>query len=64
MTMRKSYWSARARRRGRFAERRSGFDGNSVKSARAGGVDGSRANSVARICSSSSMSVSRPWPRK
>jgi hypothetical protein len=64
MTMRKSYLSASARRRGRWAERSRGLEGNSVKRARMGGVVGSRAASASRIFSSSSMSLSVPKPRK
>ena len=56
--------SANARSRGRSAERRSGFDGNSVKSARIGGPPDDVLDSRSRITSSSSTSPSRPCPRK
>ena len=61
-TMRKSCVSASARRRGRSAARRSGFEGNSVKSARIGGVEGSVCPE--RMPSSASMSASSPEGRK
>ena len=64
ITIKKSYLSARTRRRGRFADRRSGFEGNSVKRARTGGFVGSRLDSTSRIFSSSSISESIPKPRK
>jgi hypothetical protein len=43
MTIKKSYLSARARKRGRSAERSNGFEGNSVKSDKIGEVWGSEA---------------------
>jgi hypothetical protein len=60
MMIGKLYLSARARRRGRSAERRRGFEGNSVKSASMGGLDGQFDCSRSSIFSSSSMSVSKP----
>ena len=63
-TIRKSYLSARARSRGRSAQRRRGLEGNSVKRAKIGGVPGFLEDSRSRIRSSSSMSGSSPCPRK
>jgi hypothetical protein len=63
-TIKKSYLSASARRRGRSAERSRGLDGNSVNSANMGGVEGSRLDSFPKMDSSSSMSGSRPCPKK
>lgn len=66
-TSRKSYLSASARSRGRSGARSSGFDGNSVNSASAGGAadgDVEAAASSPRSESRASMSVSRPWPKK
>ena len=63
-TIRKSYLSARARSRGRSAQRRRGLEGNSVKRAKIGGVPGFSEDSRSRIRSSSSMSGSSPCPRK
>lgn len=63
MTSRKSYLSASLRSLGRFADRKRGFEGNSVKSARTGGFDGSRKNCLDRIVSSSSIEASVPWPK-
>lgn len=63
-TIRKSYLSASARRRGRSGERKSGFEGNSVKRARMGGSWGFFACSVSRIASSSSIEESRPSPKR
>ena len=60
----KSYLSERLRRRSRSGERKSGFEGNSVKRARMGGSCGFCARSVSRSVSSSSMEESKPWPKK
>ena len=61
---RKSYLSARARKRSRSGERNSGFEGNSVKRAIIGGSWGCSACSASRIASSSSIEESKPWPKK
>lgn len=64
-TIRKSYRSASARRRGRFGERRSGFEGNSQKRARTGGVpEGCEDVRSASRDSRASISASNPWPKK
>jgi hypothetical protein len=62
--IRKSYLSERVRKRARSADRRSGFEGNSVTSARIGGSWGFRACSASKIASSSSIEESRPSPKK
>lgn len=46
------------------AERRRGFDGNSVKRAVIGSAEGFAESSCLIIVSSASMSESRPCPRK
>lgn len=63
-TIRKSYLSARVRKRKRSGDRKSGFDGNSVKTARIGGLWGFCASSASKIASSSSIEESKPWPKK
>jgi hypothetical protein len=63
-TSKTSYLSANPLRRGISAERRSGFDGNSVKRARIGGFVGSILDSSARRLSRVSMSESSPRPKK
>src|SRR5258707_592612 len=63
-TIRKSYLSARARKRERSGDRKSGFEGNSVTSARIGGSWGFCACSASKIDSSSSIEESKPWPKK
>jgi hypothetical protein len=62
--IRKSYLSARLRKRERSGDRKSGFEGNSVMSARIGGSWGFCACSASKIASSSSMEESKPWPKK
>lgn len=62
--IRKSYLSARARKRSRSGDRKSGFEGNSVTSDRIGGSWGFCACSASKIASSSSMDESKPWPKK
>lgn len=64
MTSRKSYLSARARRREISGERKRGLDGNSVKRASIGEVDGFSLNSCSIIFSRVSMSESKPFPKK
>jgi hypothetical protein len=61
-TMMKWYLSASARRRGRSQDRRSGLEGNSVKSDRMGREV--LCASRSRRASSSSISLSRPLPKK
>jgi hypothetical protein len=64
ITIKKSYLSARVRKRERSGDRKSGFEGNSVKSARIGGSWGFCACSASKIASSSSIEESKPWPKK
>jgi len=49
---------------GIFAERRRGFDGNSMKRAAIGSEEGFADSSCSIIVSSVAMSESRPCPRK
>ena len=63
--VRKSYLSAKARRRGKLADRNSGFEGNSVNSAKMGGGSvGLRLDLSSKRTLSRSISVSIPKPRK